>query len=126
VGADVPFFLQGGAAVAGGKGERLRPVPAVDGWFAVAWPGFEVSTQAVYRCWDQVGGEGENQLQRAALAVEPRLAEFAAGLPGWLMTGSGAAFFKPCQTRAEAEAAVAQLSCWTAVARPLQPWAEGG
>ena len=126
LGVDVPFFLQGGAAVATGRGESLRPIPPAEGWFAVAWPGYEVPTEPVYRCWDQVGGEGENQLQRAALAVEPRLAEFAAALEGWRMTGSGAAFFKPCATRDEAETAVAKLSCWTAVARPVPPWAEGG
>ena len=126
LGVDVPFFLRGGAAVATGRGESLRAIPPAEGWFAVAWPGFEVPTEPVYRCWDEVGGEGENQLQRAASTVEPRLAEFASGLQGWRMTGSGAAFFKPCPTRADAEAAVEGLGCWTAVARSLHPWGGDG
>jgi len=124
VGADVVFLLRGGAAVAGGRGERVRPAPPATGWFAVAWPGFEVSTRAVYDRWDQVGGEGANQLTRAALAVEPRLREFAVQLgEGWRMTGSGSAFFQHCESRRQAERAVEALDCWKAVARPVGAWA---
>ena len=124
VGADVVFLLRGGAAEAGGRGERLRPAPVATGWFAVAWPGFDVSTSAVYARWDEVGGEGANQLTRAALAVEPRLREFALQLgEGWRMTGSGSAFFQHCQTRREAERAVEGLDCWKTVARPVGAWA---
>jgi 4-diphosphocytidyl-2C-methyl-D-erythritol kinase len=71
-----------------------------------------------------VGGEGANELTRAALDVEPRLAEFAAELgPDWRMTGSGSAFYRPCATRAEAEASVTGRRCWTAVAQPVGAWA---
>jgi len=43
--------------------------------------------------------------------------EFAAKLgDGWVMTGSGSAFFKPAATEAEARSAVAGLECWTEVA----------
>lgn len=123
VGADVPFLLCGGAAAASGAGEVLAPVPVPSGWFALAWPGFAISTAAVYAAYDRVGGEGPNHLRRAAEAVEPRLAGFAAELgEDWQMTGSGSAFFKHCETRHEAEAAVARLNCWTAVARPLARW----
>jgi len=125
LGADVPFFLVGGGAVATGRGELLAPAPPARGWYALAWPGFPVSTPAVYQMWDQVGGDGKNQLTRAALAVEPRLAEFASMLgAGWRMTGSGSAFFKPCPIREDAERAVETLSCWTAIARPVGPWGE--
>ena len=118
LGADVPFFLRGGRAIAGGRGEQLEPLPDEDGWYAIAWPGFEVSTGAVYRRFDEVGGGGRNHLLRAALAVEPRLAEFAAGLDeGWVMTGSGSAFFKEASTEEGAMKAAAGLACWTAVAR---------
>jgi 4-diphosphocytidyl-2C-methyl-D-erythritol kinase len=123
VGADVAFPLHGGAAEARGRGERLTPVPPATGWFAIAWPGFEVSTGAVYRKWDEVGGEGVNHLARPALAVEPRLDAFARRLgDGWRMTGSGSAFFRPCETRTEAERAVEGLDCWTTVARPVGAW----
>lgn len=127
LGADVAFFLAGGAALACGRGERLRPEPEASGWYVLAWPGFGVATGAVYTKWDEVGGEGENELTRAALTVEPRLAEFAAMLgESWRMTGSGSAFFTACATEAEARRAQARLGplgCWTAVARPIGRWA---
>jgi len=123
LGADVPFLLRGGAAVATGAGERLAPAPADRGWYAVAWPGYAVSTAAVYARWDRVGGDGDNELTRAAFDVEPKLAEFAGMLgDGWRMTGSGSAFFRRCATRGEAEAAAARLDCWTAVAGPVGAW----
>jgi 4-diphosphocytidyl-2-C-methyl-D-erythritol kinase len=118
LGADVPFFLSGGAAVAGSRGEQLDPVAPSRGWYALAWPGLSVATASVYRMWDRIGGDGDNHLGRAAVAVEPRLAEFAAMLgDGWQMTGSGSAFFRPCPTRAEADMAIAGLDCWARVAR---------
>ncbi|HEX4212761.1 MAG TPA: hypothetical protein VIA06_05465 [Candidatus Dormibacteraeota bacterium] len=120
VGADVPFALRGGSMQGAGRGERLRPAPAATGWFALAWPGFGVSTGAAYQTWDQVGGDGENELTRAAVAVEPRLVAFSERLgPGWRMTGSGSAFFRPCSSRRQAEAAIRGLCCWTAVAEPI-------
>ena len=123
VGADVVFLLRGGAAQARGRGERLRPLAPAAGWFAVAWPGLELSTRAVYARWDDVGGEGANNLTRAALAVEPRLEEFSRRLrEGWQMTGSGSAFFRHCRTHQEAETAVEGLRCWTTVARPVAAW----
>jgi len=123
LGADVPFFLRGGRARATGRGEVLEPMAVEPGWFALAWPGYEVSTAAVYQAWDRVGGEGRNHLFRAACAVEPRLAEFAAKLgDGWAMTGSGSAFFKEAATEAEARGLVAGKECWTAVAAALDAW----
>lgn len=125
-GADVPFFLAGGAMEGTGRGERLRPVEQAHGWFALAWPGFGLSTAAVYRAWDRIGGEGQNELARAALEVEPKLAAFARQLgPGWRMTGSGTAFYRLTRTRQEAEAAVARLGCWKSVARPVGRWNGG-
>lgn len=122
VGADVPFALRGGSMVGAGHGGRLRPAPPATGWFAVAWPGFGVATGAVYTTWDQVGGDGENELTRAAVAVEPRLVAFSERLgPGWRMTGSGSAFFRPCASRRQAEAAIGGLCCWTAVVEPVGP-----
>jgi len=125
LGADVPFFLCGGAARATGRGEHLRPCAPGGPWFAVAWPGFGLSTADVYRRWDEAGGEGENQLLRAALQVEPRLAAFAEALgPGWRMTGSGSAFFTARATQAEAEAdrRSAPQQVWCVTARAVGAW----
>ena len=123
LGADVPFFLRGGRARATGRGEVLEPLAVEEGWYALAWPGYEVSTAAVYQAWDEVGGEGRNQLFRAACAVEPRLAGFAAELgDDWVMTGSGAAFFREAASETEAQKMVAGRECWTAVAITLDAW----
>jgi len=123
LGADVAFFLRGGRARATGRGEQLEPLPHVEAWFALAWPGLNLPTRAVYAAWDRVGGEGRNHLFRAACEVEPRLRDFSADLgAGWLMTGSGSAFFREAATRAQAEAAIAGLNCWRAVARSIPAW----
>jgi 4-diphosphocytidyl-2-C-methyl-D-erythritol kinase len=115
VGSDVPFFLRGGAALVEGRGERVTPIATTPAWFAIAWPGIELSTKDVYEAWDRVKGKG---LREAAEHVEPRLKEFAAMLgEGWTMTGSGSAFFKKTAVREEAELAIAHLNCWTAVTR---------
>ena len=50
LGADVPFFVRGLPARAGGIGEKLQPLrglPAM--WLVIIYPGFPVSTTWVYR-----------------------------------------------------------------------------
>ncbi len=133
LGADVPFLLRGGAADATGVGEALHPAPLATGWFALAWPGFQVATGVVYSVWDEVGGAGPNELERAAGRVEPRLARAAMDLrerdAGWQMTGSGSAFFCHTRTRGAAERALSTIADlgfpWTAVTRPVGPWGGG-
>lgn len=121
VGSDVPFFLHGGQALIEGRGERVTSLPDEDAWFAIAWPGIELSTKAVYEAWDEVGGHG---LRQAAEHVEPRLKEFAQLLGnGWQMTGSGSAFFRRVDTYEEGRRAIAHLNCWKTVTRSVRRWA---
>jgi 4-diphosphocytidyl-2-C-methyl-D-erythritol kinase len=50
IGADVPFFVFGGPAVAGGIGEILEPAPPIHPFRVVlVYPGVAVSTAAVYK-----------------------------------------------------------------------------
>lgn len=103
LGADVPFCLVGGRARVTGIGEVLEPLPVVDRTFTLVTPPFGCSTPAVYRAWDDMGGPtglGANDLEPAALMVEPRLAEWrdqlaaAAGqVP--VLAGSGSTWFVP-------------------------------
>ena len=129
LGADVAFFVCGGAAQAAGRGDVLTRLPVEKVWFAIAWPGYGLSTAAVYSAWDEVGGEPPNGLRRAAERVEPRLHEFARELAstarsdGWQLTGSGSAFFRRCKNEAEAVAIAAPLRCWTAVTCAVDAWA---
>jgi 4-diphosphocytidyl-2-C-methyl-D-erythritol kinase len=106
LGSDVPFCLTGGAAWMRGRGERVDPVARPETWVVTASPPIAVSTPAVYRRWDELGGptstrvlpappavaallagatagplEGlVNDLEPAAESVEPRLAAFRATL----------------------------------------------
>ena len=124
VGADVPFFLIGGHASGEGRGERLMPLSDELAWFALAWPGIELSTADVYRAWDEVKGEAPNDLRRGAEHIEPRLNDFAAKLgPGWQMTGSGSAFFMPVSSEHEGRKAIDKLDCWKAVTHSVGRWA---
>jgi 4-diphosphocytidyl-2-C-methyl-D-erythritol kinase len=127
LGSDVPFCLHGGPAWMRGRGERLEPV-RLPGPVAVvvAIPPFAISTPAVYRAWDELGGPGGrvvepppalasvvdalgNDLEPAAEHVEPRLAPFrtaleaVAGRPA-LLAGSGSACWIVCTGAADADA----------------------
>src|SRR4029077_18098191 len=114
---------RGGRARAAGGGERLTPLKHDPAWFAVAWPGFELSTAAVYDAWDEVNGEGPSQLRRAAERVEPGLVDFARRLGSdWQMTGSGSAFFKRCASEEEAARATEGIAEWTVVTRSIEAW----
>jgi len=79
LGADVPFCLAGGRARVTGVGEILQPLPFEERTYTLVLPPFGCSTVAVYRRWDELGGpvgEQGNDLEPAALVVEPRLAEW--------------------------------------------------
>jgi 4-diphosphocytidyl-2-C-methyl-D-erythritol kinase len=101
LGADVPFCLRGGRARVTGVGEVLEPLPPVERTLTLLTPPFGCSTPAVYRAWDDLGGptgEGPNDLEPAALAVEPRLAEWRDRLGdatgrGPVLAGSGSTWF---------------------------------
>ncbi len=100
LGADVAFCIRGGRARVTGIGEILEPLPFVERTFTLLTPPFGVSTPAVYRAWDALGGptSGRNDLEPAALVVEPRLQEWRdqlGDLTGQTPTlaGSGSTWF---------------------------------
>ena len=79
VGADVAFCVVGGRARVTGIGEHVAPQPFEERTYTLLTPPLFCSTPAVYRAWDDLGGpEGDhgNDLEPAALVVEPRLAEW--------------------------------------------------
>ena len=77
LGADVPFCLVGGRARVRGVGDAVEPLPSEPRTFTLLTPPLAVSTAAVYVKWDELDGptgDNGNDLEPAALAVEPRLA----------------------------------------------------
>jgi 4-diphosphocytidyl-2-C-methyl-D-erythritol kinase len=101
LGADVPFCLVGGRARVRGIGEVVEPLPFVEQELTLLTPPFGVASAAVYAEWDRLGGpsgSNGNDLEPAALSVEPRLAEWrhrlgdATGLVPRL-AGSGSTWF---------------------------------
>ena len=101
LGADVPFCLVGGRARVRGIGESVEPLPYVDRWVTLVLPPLRVSTPAAYRAWDELGGPtapGPNDLEPAAIAVEPALAlwrDRIGALTGRrpVLAGSGSTWF---------------------------------
>jgi 4-diphosphocytidyl-2-C-methyl-D-erythritol kinase len=101
LGADVPFCLVGGRARVTGIGEIVDPLPPIERSLTLVVPPLTVSTPAVYRAWDDLGGptaDGPNDLEPAALLVEPRLAtwrdrigELSGQTPR--LAGSGSSWF---------------------------------
>jgi 4-diphosphocytidyl-2-C-methyl-D-erythritol kinase len=101
LGADVPFCLHGGRARVSGIGEQIEPLPFEARVVTLVVPPLHVPTPAVYRRWDDLGGpagDTGNDLEPAALAVEPRLLAWrdrigdAAGERP-ILAGSGATWF---------------------------------
>lgn len=125
LGADVPACLHGRTTLGTGVGERLVPVAGATGMpLLLVNPGVGVSTAAVFAGWD---GEdrgalhegtliararaGRNDLEPAATAIAPVIAEVRAALdaaPGVVlsrMSGSGATCFALFEDAAARDAA---------------------
>jgi 4-diphosphocytidyl-2-C-methyl-D-erythritol kinase len=101
LGADVAFCLIGGRARVRGIGEIVEPLPHVARTVTLVIPPLRVSTPDAYRAWDELGAPtapGPNDLEPAALLVEPELARWrdligdATGRTP-VLAGSGATWF---------------------------------
>lgn len=138
LGADVPFFLQGGTALGKGRGEVLSPLPTPDLRLVVAWPKTTLSTALVYQAWDEQPGQGavsleemleavqkndpaqiaaslRNDLEAAAMRLCPACAAvkedlLRAGGLGALVSGSGSAVFGIARDERHADEMAASIS----------------
>ena len=125
LGADVPYFLEGGTVLGLDRGDLLYPLldhPAA--WVTLVVPPFGVSTADAYRWWDEVRGSDvgralsgpafENDLQRPVAAHHPEIARIVsalqkAGAFHAAMSGSGSAVFGLFGRRPAAERATRVL-----------------
>lgn len=146
LGADVPFFLQCGPAVARGIGTDLTPITLPPYWYVLANPGLTVSTRWVYEnldlsalqpasseVWKDWQGAPpahwlENDLETVTLRRFPELRSLLRrfqdlGAWGQGMSGSGPTLFGLFPTADHARQAAQQLRSsftgWLAVARGL-------
>lgn len=136
LGSDVPFFVLGGPALAGGRGEKLRRVALPELHYILVNPGFHVSTASVYSSLgltkmdennnllysydvpatrEGVVGALANDLEAVTVRQYPEIAELkemlrAAGARGALMSGSGPTVFGVFYSRDEAERAYERLA----------------
>jgi 4-diphosphocytidyl-2-C-methyl-D-erythritol kinase len=126
LGADIPFCLVGGRARVSGIGEIVEPLPYVEVDVTLVIPPLTVSTPAAYRAWDELGGPtaaGPNDLEPAALVVEPRLSRWR-DLIGErigtapVLAGSGATWFAE-GTHGDALAELIDEGATVVVARTL-------
>ena len=115
VGADVPFFLVGGAAYGSGRGDDLLPLADIRPFhIVIAKPDFGVATAAAYGWFDEDGGVQDaprslaawkeaplsvrNDLEPPVARRHPLVAELVdaleqAGAAAAAMSGSGSAVF---------------------------------
>ncbi len=101
LGADVPFCVVGGRARVRGVGDEVEVLPFEPLVFTLLTPPLHCSTVAVYQAWDALGGptvDGPNDLEPAALQVEPALARWRDRLGDAtgqtpILAGSGSTWF---------------------------------
>jgi len=125
LGADVPFFIGGEAAIARGIGETLTPVSTPARWLALAIPPIRVSTQEIFAelrltPWSTSAkidvfseGYGRNDLEATAksrfVAVGDAIDALLQASPNARMTGSGACAFAAFSSERDAQQALRHL-----------------
>lgn len=128
LGADVPFFLEGGTALGLDRGDRLFSLPdRPRAWVVLALPPVGVSTRDAFR-WFDAGASGpgrrrirsnenidwRNDLEAVVAGRHPEIAALArtlvrAGASAAMMSGSGSAVFGLFVQRHAAAAAAAHV-----------------
>jgi len=122
LGADVPFFLEGGTALGLERGDVLFPLAEPPrSWVVVLAPPFGVSTKDAYAWWDEAArragpsgptavNERTNDFEELVAAHHPEIGRMAAGLrqagaSHAAMSGSGSAVFGLFSSRTAADRA---------------------
>ena len=103
LGADVPYFFDGGTALGIERGDTIERMPdRKPAWVVLVMPRFGVSTSQAFAWWDADGpvrrSGAANDLQRAVARRHPEIALLVrqlgrAGAQEAAMTGSGSTVF---------------------------------
>ncbi len=123
LGADVPLFVHGRAALAGGIGERLEPCNPAERWLCVCLPSVRVSTARIFahpqlkqleqrRPTGRHPNQTGNDLEPITTSLHPEVAEALTQLRRHgdaQMSGSGGAVYAGFDSRDQAKHAAAQL-----------------
>jgi 4-diphosphocytidyl-2-C-methyl-D-erythritol kinase len=121
LGADVPFFFEGGTVLCVDRGDVLYPLlDRPSSSVVLLFPDFGVSTRDAYRWWDewtetQTPTETGNDLQGPVAARHPGIARAVSrlrrlGATHAAMSGSGSAVFGLFATERKASAAARAVS----------------
>ena len=120
LGADIPYFFEGGTALGLDRGDLLFPlVDAPRAWVVLVIPSFGVSTKDAFAWWDRDGarpaGQAINDLQAVVAKRHPEIGRLVralerAGASHAAMTGAGSAVFGLFPTRTGAQRAASLIS----------------
>ena len=111
LGADVPYFLEGGTVLGLDRGDVLFPlVDHPPAWVVLVVPAFGISTPEAYRWWDGDGvraSKGANDLQAPVARRHPEIRRIVsaltrAGARQAAMSGSGSSVFGLFSRRSDA------------------------
>jgi 4-diphosphocytidyl-2-C-methyl-D-erythritol kinase len=128
LGADIPFFIQGGDAWVSGLGEHIEPLSLPESWYVVGYPRVVIPTAEIFTDPDLTrdaepstiarflgsvhSKQWRNDLEVVAIRRYPEVGQ----LKNWLssqgaakMSGSGSAVFFEVASQAEAQALVALM-----------------
>lgn len=119
LGADVPYFLEGGTALGFHRGDLLCPLDDIaPAWVVVVVPEFGVSTKEAFAWWDasaRRSGRNSNDLQAVVAKRHPVVSRLVRALnkEGAFhasLSGSGSAVFGLFLRRSDAQAAARALA----------------
>jgi len=125
LGADVPYFLEGGTVLGFHRGDLLFPLDDIPrAWVVVVVPEFGVSTKEAFGWWDREGRpvvsafrrtEASNDLQKVVSKHHPVVNKLVrtlqkAGASHASLSGSGSAVFGMFRRRSDAQAAARMLA----------------
>ena len=120
LGADVPVFVHGRSAMAGGIGERLEPVNLGRRYYVLVFPGFSISTRDVFSdvmlardsapisLAEALAGAGRNDCETVVRERFPEFKALLSMLEEWgrpVMTGTGSGIFIPMRDKKSAKSA---------------------